>query len=267
MGLLRRLFGGGPVRVETVATFFTQVRDDAVVEVAGEAYRQGNVALARAPGPDELPPGLPAPPSGQFKAMLLREPTNQYDSNAVKVLLWAGRDWTMSGYLPRHEAVTYRLLFDHLQAGLSDRGAPEVAAIVCDAARINERGGLGVVLHLGTPGECIVELATEDVVASEGHRWRGASVAFTGRLVTTIHGVPLDRMAQAMLARWAGCEFAPRVTKKTEALIVADANDATGNLQRARDYGIPIITEQEFLAAIGLAPGIVGRDVTRWARG
>lgn len=94
VSLLRRLFGGGGSssrqNFETVTTFFTDTRDDAVVQVVGEFYRQRNLAEARPPSPDDLPPGLPAPPSGRYKAMLLREPTNQYDSNAVMVLLWAG---------------------------------------------------------------------------------------------------------------------------------------------------------------------------------
>lgn len=47
-------------------------------------------------------------------------------------------------------------------------------------------------------------------------------VVFVVLVVAGIHGVPVDRLAQVMLARWAGCELLPRLTKRTDALIVAD---------------------------------------------
>lgn len=47
MGFLRRLLGGPGVRGMTLnMNYFNQVRDDAALEVVGEAYRQRNVSLA-----------------------------------------------------------------------------------------------------------------------------------------------------------------------------------------------------------------------------
>ena len=86
MSFLRRLFGLEPTRqMQVTATFFKKTRDDAAVEVVGEAYRHQDVLAARPPGPTVLPPGLPAPPPGYYKAMLIPEPTNAYDRNAIAV--------------------------------------------------------------------------------------------------------------------------------------------------------------------------------------
>lgn len=58
MGFLRRLFGCN-ASVEQGMTlnvnYFTRTRDDASVEVVGEAYRQDLIALARSPGASDLP--------------------------------------------------------------------------------------------------------------------------------------------------------------------------------------------------------------------
>jgi hypothetical protein len=249
----------GEVALELTMTYFTRIRHDASVAVVGESYRQELVARARTPSADDLPPGIPAPPPGLYKAALVPEPTNPYDANAISVLLWASRTWVLSGYLSRTDAVLYQPLFRHLGR---DGGRP---AIACDAALVAEGSGRGVVLHLGTPGECMVELITDDRVPA-AHPWTGQAVAITGRSRSTITGVLLDREAQVMLATWAGCTIVPRVTKKTQALIAAEPRDATGNTQKARDYGIPIVDEVEFLRTIGLPPEAIGRDELAWAR-
>ena len=264
MGFLRRLLGGTATRsMNFNVTYFRRVRDDAAVQVVGEAYRQGNVASARPPGPEDLPPGLPAPPTGYFKALLAPEPPNQYDRNAIGVFLWAGGTWALAGYLSREEAIAYQPVFRYL-ARATGGSTP---AISCDAAQVSERGGVGVVLHLGTPGECIAELVTDDRLPTEGHPWAGMVIAFTGHSLTTIHGIPIDREAQGMLARWAGCAVLPRVTKKCRTLIAADPDEITGNHQKASDYGIPIVSEAAFLSGIGIPSDAIGRVSGRWARG
>jgi len=266
MGFLRRLSKGRDVHVEMNVTWFTKVRDDAVVAVVGEAFRHENVLRAAPPGPNDLPPGLPPPPPGFYKALLVREPTNPYDPNAIKVALWAGAGWDKSsatwthvGYLSREDAALYVPIFQHLARDGSN------AALACDAAKAAERGGVGVILHLGTPGECMVELITDDRNPSP-HPWTAAPIVFTGRSRTTITGVVIDRPAQLMLARWAGCEVLPRLTKKAATLVVADPDEPTANLQKAREYGIPIVQEPDFLVGIGIPPEAVGRDQMRWAR-
>ena len=265
VGFLRRLLGAGSSshNLALTATWFDRIRDAATLQVVGEAHRQRNVASARPPGPDELPPGLPPPPAGYFKALLIPEPSNQYDPNAIGVLLWAGRNWSLAGYLSRENAVDYQPLFRYLSAGHPG----EQIAVACDAARVPERDGLGVILHLGTPAECIVELATKERSPSADHPWVGKAVVFTGQATTTIHGVPVDRFAQLAIARWAGCDVLPRLTKKTDALIVADPDELTANLRRAKDYGVAVVQEPDFLATVGIPSDAIGRVSGRWARG
>ena len=249
----------GDHHVNVNVTYFAKTRPDAALQVVGEAYRQENVALARPPAPGDLPDGMPPPPPGYFKAMLLPEPGNQYDPNAIAVALWAGGSWSLSGYLSRSDAIRYQPLFRHLGRDGSRPG------ISCDAAVVREGTGRGVVLHLGTPGECIAELITEDREPA-AHQWAGKLIAFTGRSRTTITGVVVDREAQLALAAWAGCDVLPRVTKKVQLLVTAESSDPTGNTLKAREYGIPIVDEVEFLREIGLPPEAIGRDELAWAR-
>ena len=118
-------------------TYFAKTRPDAAVHVVGEAYRQANVALARPPAIGDLPDGMPSPPPGFFKAMLVTEPGNQYDPNATAVALWAVGSWTLSGYLSRSDAARYQPLFNHLGRDGSRPG------IACDAAIIREGSAAG----------------------------------------------------------------------------------------------------------------------------
>ena len=83
-------------QVELNVNYFKRIRDNATLDVVGEAYRQAGVLAARPPTGDDLPPGLPAPPPGYYKALLVPEPTNQYDRNAIRVALWAGGSWSMA---------------------------------------------------------------------------------------------------------------------------------------------------------------------------
>jgi hypothetical protein len=198
LGFLRRILGssdsaaprGWPGVAQTrefrmSVTTFERLRDDAALDVVGEAYRQENVASARPPNPGDLPPGLPPPPAGYYKALVFPEPTNQYDPNAIAVALWAGGTWALSGYLSRARAQDYQPVYAHLAASVADAGLGP-PAIACDAARVREGSGFGVVLHLGTPAECVAELAIEDRAPTPDHPWAGKTVAITGQLATAI---------------------------------------------------------------------------------
>jgi hypothetical protein len=259
MSFLRRLAGPGHGARFNV-TCFTRIRDDASLPIVGEYYRQNQVLRARPPGPNDLPPGMPPPPPGYYKALVTPEPTNRFDKNALLVLLWAGGSWAHSGYLSREDAVRYQPLFWHLIRS----GTGSSPAVACDAALVPERDAVGVVLHLGTPGECAVDLAIEGRLPAN-HPWMGRTLVFSGQGVTTIYGVPLDREAQVMLARWAGCEVLPRLTKKTGLLVLADPNEVTGNPQKAREYAVPVEPEPAFVASVGIPPEMIGQGAQRWA--
>lgn len=271
MGFFKRLLGGsapsasqpassGNWSAQLTAAYFTKTPDDAVLEVVGEHFRQANVLGARPPRAGELPPGLPPPPDGLFKAMLVQEPTNQYDANAVQVLLWAGGSWAQVGYLARDAAPWYGHLFRYLSRD------GRRAAIACDANVIRERGEAGVVLHLGTPGECIAELVTDGLERAD-HDLAGKWVVLSGQGTTLVGGVPLDRPGQLALAAWAGCEVMPRVTKKTAALIVADPSDRGTAYQKAAEYGIRMVSGEDLLRQAGLPAELLGGQRHAWARG
>ena len=267
MGFFRRHRGESTAARSNVAssvtlnvTYFSKLRDDASLQVVGEHFRQEYVRSAVPPRAGDLPEGMPDPPPGRYKALVMPEPTNQYDRNALKVDLWARGQWVPAGYLSRQDAVLYAPLFRHLGR---DGGSPP--AIVADAALIDENGEVGVVLHLGTPGECIAELITDNRQPVP-HPWVGQIIVFTESSRTMLTGVLVDRPAQLMLAAWAGCDVLSRVTKKVQALVAANVRDLTNNTAKAREYGIPIVPEPEFLRGIGLPPEAITTD-ERWARG
>ena len=77
-----------------------------------------------------------------------------------------------------------------------------------------------------------------------------------------INGLPLDRPTSAILARKAGMTVVPRVTKKVQVLVNCDPGYPSGNAVKAQEYGISIVTEQEFGERLGLT--VSTRD---WRRG
>ena len=85
-----------------------------------------------------------------FRAILVPEPKNEFDANAVGVWSACGQ----LGHLPRDEAAEYRPLFDEIRRRGFDGGA-------CEAVM---RGGtpdkpnIGIVLRLSRPDICLAEL-------------------------------------------------------------------------------------------------------------
>jgi hypothetical protein len=85
-----------------------------------------------------------------FNAILVSEPNNEFDANAVGVWSSCGK----LGHLPRDEAVRYRSLFDEIRRRGFDAGT-------CEAVM---RGGtldkpnIGIVLRLSRPELCLAEL-------------------------------------------------------------------------------------------------------------
>jgi NAD-dependent DNA ligase len=265
MGFLKKLIGAArPTIREQATTFFTQMRDDAAIEVVGEIHYRETVEKIGRAGPSFVPPALPAPEPGYHKALLMREPDNRYDPNAIAVRIFVDAQTVSKvGYLSRENALAYRPVFDFKNG----------AAIACDAALVAERdwkelraASTGVVLHLGTPGELISELWTDDNPVRREHRWAGQIVTFTGSGETTLMGVPLDRYAQHFLARKAGCDVLPRVTKKSQVVVASNPHEMTGNLLKAKDYGLPIVQEVDFWREVGIPPDALGRATARWAQ-
>lgn len=135
--LQARLFTFDPTRRSTV-------------EVVGESSHQGTLT--------ELAGGRTAdgPINADHIAILVREPTNRYDPNAIQVTI-GGRP---VGYLSREDAVAYGPVLDAL-ANLGRLAAP-AAHIKGGWAREGGRhASFGVVLHMGSPDELLAEVATK----------------------------------------------------------------------------------------------------------
>lgn len=162
MSLLRKLFGGsepwvpnGPIQTWPASANFT-FRGSAItfdrhpshyVDVVGESQHQS--ALERVAG-GRTTDGARYP---DHIAMLLPEPTNRFDTNAVRVLLVRGGDAVLVGYLNREDAVSYRSVIDRVAA---------TGSLVMCHARL--KGGwdrnisFGVMLLVGAPWSLMAEL-------------------------------------------------------------------------------------------------------------
>ena len=242
MGFLRRLFSrsDSPDADELVAAWrLTPDRPDAVLQVVGEGSYQPNLrALAGRLTPD-------GPTNTDFIAALVPEPTNRYDRNAISVRI----DGRVVGYLAREEAVRYRPIVEW--AGARGRILAADARLTGGWDRgSSDRGSLGVVLHVGSPGETLLELLEGAPPVRSDHAWPGLMVAFTGESRFALEGVPIDRECATVLARRAGLQVHPRITKKVQLLVDCDPNGASGNELKAREYGIPVVDEAAFWEAL-----------------
>ena len=122
------------------------------------------------------------------------------------------------------------------------------------------RGSIGVVLHVGTPGETMFELLGDSISVRTDHRWAGALIAFTGDSTCRVSGMLLDRGSSEMLAQRAGLSVHPRVTKQVQLLVDCDPSAQSGNERKAREYGIEVVAEREFWTELG-----VTLDTIDWA--
>jgi hypothetical protein len=222
---------------------FSHTRGEARIEAVGEQHHAAAVAAF-----------IKFTGSGVGKAILVRQRNNPRASNAIAVygVISAEPGAALVGYLSMQDALAYRPVFEYLGEKV----------IGCNAAVTPHRRGAGtdrVVLHLGTPGELIAELWAEDHPIAPGHPWMGKVVAFSG-FGLKLAGVTLDREAQRLLARLAGCVVAPRVTKKTQLCVNGELGVETTNTIKARDYGIPVLEEPDFWFALGVEATALGQS-------
>jgi DNA polymerase-3 subunit epsilon len=120
-----------------------------------------------------------------------------------------------------------------------------------------ERADLEAVAQmLGFETTAVETLLTEPVHAlpttmpNSGESLAGKSVCFTGTLGGRIGGVVVTREVAEELARKAGMEVHPRVTKRLDLLVVADPNTMSSKARKAHDYGTRIMAEEVFWRAI-----------------
>jgi hypothetical protein len=115
------------------------------VSVVGEHYRRKEIA--------RVVKGHRVAAAGDWdnalrrEAVLIPEPTNKHDRNAVRVLLEAGDDWAHVGYLSADHAAEYVGVCNHL----IEQGRVPLA----DGRIVKSRDGHGVYLHLAAPDSCL----------------------------------------------------------------------------------------------------------------
>lgn len=76
----------------------------------------------------------------------------------------------------------------------------------------------------------------------------GMRVCFMG--TSTVNGKPLRRDALEGLARNCGLVAVSSVTKKCDVLVAADPRSRSRKTRKASDYGIPVISTEDFLGAV-----------------
>ena len=115
-----------------------------------------------------------------------------------------------------------------------------------------EHAHIGVILHLGTPTETLMELLIDSIALRTNHRWAGSVISFTGDSRYRVKGFLLDRPSSIILAEKAGMTIHPRVTKKVALLVDCDPRGMSGNEAKAHAYGVEVVSEVDFWTELGL---------------
>lgn len=253
MNFLRRLLGGGSsaaaeptgehpgrkrrdLRADALPDGYLRLIQGPSLDVAGES--QYRAAIEQAVG--RRPEGH----QDVIDAALVWEPRNRYDPNAIAVQI-QGRT---CGYLPREVAERYRPVMEWCR----DEGfVPVVRADVSGGWQQSDRSwaDFGIRVYVASPRK----LLGRDINPSLDHPWTGQMIAFSGNSHFALSGLALDREWSEEIASKAGMTVHPRVTKKVQLLVDCDPTGASGNERKATDYGIPVVSEGAFWAALGLS--------------
>lgn len=173
MSLLKKLFGGGSTAASAPQLFDPRrgwprsarelVAGTAfaayVLECPGRVDVVGEGKYQAAIGSIAGGKGQHGPLVRDHQALLLPEPWNQYDPNAVRVFLVnEGNTVTdVVGYLSREDAVAYRAVIDRIAA--AGRITAAKAELTGGWDRGNgDTGSYGVILAMGNPEACNAEL-------------------------------------------------------------------------------------------------------------
>jgi hypothetical protein len=144
MGLIDRFHGRA--RTRRIGLEAVQLAGGAHVSVVGESHYQDAIVKTVSLSPLDLL----EPDRCVFQAVLVREPRNKYDPNAIGVYSSVGQ----VGHLSREAAVEYNPVFEEI----ARQGA---SAGVCEGliGRRDATVPYGIVLRLSIPRICLDELA------------------------------------------------------------------------------------------------------------
>jgi DNA polymerase-3 subunit epsilon len=99
----------------------------------------------------------------------------------------------------------------------------------------------------------LASVNSPDVPTPNEDTIRGQRVCFTGDLLATLDGQPINKDTAKTLATQAGLTVASSVTKKLDILVVADPNTQSSKAKKARNYGIRILSEAVFWRMAGVS--------------
>ena len=248
MGFLQRLFGGASapsqpewsdLRADEPAHGYRRLTQGRSLAVVGESNYRADIEFA-----------VGCRPEGHHDvvdAVLIWEPTNPYDENAIAVQV-AGRT---CGYISRADSQRYRPVMEWCR----DEGfLPIVRADVRGGGQQGDGSWMefGIKLYVASPDRLLGRPEPPQPVPSRDHPWLGQLIAFTGDSCCAINGEKLDRVMSEVYARAAGMQVHERVTKKVQLLVDCDEQTVSGNQRKALEYGIPVVSEQEFWTTLGL---------------
>jgi DNA polymerase-3 subunit epsilon len=139
-----------------------------------------------------------------------------------------------------------------------------VAALADGVVTESERRDLHLVARLLGQDDSMLDTVLESATAQLATTHRasasqqhakglcGQRVCFTGELQSTIGGQPITRELAESLAAQAGLTVATGVTKKLDILVVADPNTQSGKANKARTYGIRVLSDAVFWRLAGI---------------
>jgi DNA polymerase-3 subunit epsilon len=125
---------------------------------------------------------------------------------------------------------------------------------LCDLRRVGALLGFEV-----DATQAIIDTCVENGGAAPGgmpaQSVVGCSVCFTGQMVRTVDGLPIERSQMEQLARSAGLTVKSGVSKRLDILVCADPRSLSAKARKARDYGVRIMAEEVFWRAVGSQSG------------
>lgn len=199
--------------------------------------------VARLPAPGDYDADMDAYLSLLDQALLDRiiTPEEAHDLLQLATDLGLDQDTVMNAHRRYVRDLVWYALEDDVITEREDRDL----RLVCQLLGVGDDQLQGMIQAIKA-GE-----APEDLRVQEND-FVGKSVCFTGTLTCTRQGVRMSRGQAWELAREAGMTIAERVTKKLDYLVVADPNTQSNKARKAREYGIPVLSEVAFWLKLGV---------------
>ncbi len=122
-----------------------------------------------------------------------------------------------------------------------------------------EHSDLQTVTHLVGLGEDVLDSLRDSVEGSAApedsgciEEFRGKRVCFTGAQTCTINGELISRERALEFATEKGLVATDSITKKTDILVLADPSSMSGKANKARQYGVRLMSDRVFWQSIGI---------------